>query len=56
MKVEEIGGELTMSDQLEPPAVPLAGADGEAAAFADFLASPRGQQVFAKYGFVPPAR
>lgn len=50
----------TFPEGSHPPiAYPLAllsGADGEAQGFARFLASPRGQRVFARYGFVPPAR
>lgn len=38
------------------PIALLKTADGDAQAFAAFLVSPRGQQVFANYGFVPAAR
>jgi molybdate transport system substrate-binding protein len=36
-----------------PVAVLAASTNGQAASFAQFLASPRGQAIFARYGFTP---
>lgn len=60
MASKSVGRVATFPAESYPPIIyPMAllsGADGEAQAFADFLSSPRGQQIFARYGFVAPPR